>query len=268
MKMMLIAGHGGTPYDPGACGCSYKEAVLTRELVALVKTELEAYAGLEVAVFDTGKDAYKHLKGGGALPLAGVSYVLEIHFNACVNDETGDGRTTGTEILVRSDEAGVGVEQAIVDNIAALGLKNRGVKRNDGLLVMNTVKRAGVSHALLETCFIDDRDDMTVYQANKKAVAAAIARGVATGFKLEKKAGENDIDYEKFKQFMARYERERDQMPPSKYAGEAWDALQKAGVSDGSAPRSPMTREQYAVMEQRAGRIGKCNNRVDSLKDL
>lgn len=257
MKMLLIAGHGGTPYDPGACGCGCKEAVLTRELAALVKPELEAYAGMEVAIFDQSKDAYKHLKGGGALPLAGVSYVLEIHFNACVNDEAGDGRTTGTEILVKSNEASVGVEQAIANNIAALGLKNRGVKRNDGLLVMNTVKRAGVSHALLETCFIDDRDDMTIYQANKKAVAAAIARGVATGFKLEKKEGENDMDYEKFKQFMARYEQEREKMPPSKYAGEAWDALKMVGICDGSAPRSPMTREQYAVMEQRAGRIGK-----------
>ena len=257
MKILLISGHGGTKhYDPGAEGCGYREAVLTREQARLVQSELAKYE-VEIALYDQSKDAYQELKNGGKLPLSGVEYVLEFHFNACVNDERGDGRTTGTEVLVRSNEASVSVEQGIVNGIAAFGLKNRGVKRNNGLLVMNTVKRAGISHALVETCFIDDRDDMVIYSAKKKEIAATIAQAVANGFRLKIKE-ENDVfTYEDFKAFMSRYEKEREGLPASKFANDAWAALKDAALTDGSAPRAPLTREQYAVLEQRAGRIGK-----------
>jgi len=256
VKILIIAGHGGKPYDPGASGCGCKEAVLTRELAKLVQTELRKYETVEAVLFDQSIDAYKHIKRGGVLPLDRVNYVLEIHFNACVDDERGDGRTTGTEILVKSNEQSINVEQAIVSNLAALGLKNRGVKRNDGLLVMNTVKRAGVSHALLEVCFIDDRDDMQIYLANKKPAAAAVASGIASGFGLKKE--ENDVfTYEQFKAFMDRYEKEREGLPTSDYARKAWKALADAGITDGSKPRAPLSREDYAVMEQRKGTIGK-----------
>ena len=36
MKILLIAGHGGTPYDPGAAGCGYTEAVETRRMANAV----------------------------------------------------------------------------------------------------------------------------------------------------------------------------------------------------------------------------------------
>jgi len=52
---------------------------------------------------------------------------------------------------------------------------------------MNAVKRRGISHALIETCFIDDADDMKLYLSKKTQVAQAIARGVAEGFGLTKK---------------------------------------------------------------------------------
>ena len=37
MKILLIAGHGAG--DPGASGCGYKEANLTRELVDVYKRQ-------------------------------------------------------------------------------------------------------------------------------------------------------------------------------------------------------------------------------------
>ena len=42
MKILLIAGHGAG--DPGASGCGYKEANLTRELVNLIAPNLRKYA--------------------------------------------------------------------------------------------------------------------------------------------------------------------------------------------------------------------------------
>ena len=181
MNILLIAGHGGTPYDPGACGCGYTEAVETRRLATAVAPMLRKY-GFNVTMYDQSKDAYKVLRSGGSLPLFGIGYVLEIHLNAGVSDTDGNGATTGTEVLVHTAESGVSVEQAICRRIAALGFKNRGVKRRDNLQVMNTVHRAGISHALVETCFIDDADDMKLYKAKFYDIARAIVDGIAEGF--------------------------------------------------------------------------------------
>jgi len=185
MNILIIAGHGGSPYDPGACGCGEKEAVLTRELARLVQTELKQIDGVNPILYNQENDAYKVLKQGGSLPLKNINYVLEIHFNAAANDPNGNGRTTGTEVLVHTSENGVGVETAICQKICALGFTNRGVKRRSNLLVMNTVKRNGISHALIETCFIDDADDMKLYRSVKNKIAQAIAAGVAEGFGLQ-----------------------------------------------------------------------------------
>ena len=46
MKILLIAGHGAG--DPGASGCGYKEANLTRELVNLIAPKLRKYANVDV----------------------------------------------------------------------------------------------------------------------------------------------------------------------------------------------------------------------------
>lgn len=60
--------------------------------------------------------------------------------------------------------------------------------------------------------------------------------------------GDNRMDYETFKEYMGRYERELAQKGPSGWAGEAWERAREAGLLDGSAPRSPLTREQAAVV--------------------
>ena len=181
MKILLIAGHGGSPYDSGAVGCGYTEAVETRRMATAVAPLLRNY-GFEVVMYDQKNDAYKVLKNGGSLPLSGVGYVIELHLNAAANDPQGNGKTTGVEVLVHTAEKGITVEQAICRRIAALGFQNRGVKRRGDLLVMNTVHRKGISHALIETCFVDDADDMKLYKAKFYDIARAIADGVAEGF--------------------------------------------------------------------------------------
>ena len=193
MKILLIAGHGGTPYDSGAVGCGYTEAVETRRMANAVAPLLRAY-GFEVEMYDQSKDAYKVVTQGGSLPLAGVGYVLEFHLNAAANDLSGNGVTTGTEIFVHTSEKGITVEQAILRRVCALGFKNRGVKRLSGLAVLKHVVNRGVSHALVETCFIDDRDDMNLYGAKFDAIARAIADGVADGFGVTVQEPEKEDD--------------------------------------------------------------------------
>ena len=175
MKILLIAGHGQG--DPGAVGNGYREADLTREVVTNVVKYLKCFADVEI--FDFDKDMYKYLKNGNKYDFDRYDYVLEIHFNAL------NGNAYGTEVLVHQNENGTSVENAILNNFSALGFTNRGVKRRGDLKVMNTVKKIyGVSHALVEVCFIDNKNDIKKYIANADSVAKAIAEGVIDGFGL------------------------------------------------------------------------------------
>lgn len=180
MKILLICGHGAG--DPGAVGNGCKEADLVREIAPKLKNILSDYA--EVTLFDPNKNMYKYLKST-SFNFKNFDYVFELHFNACVNDKNGDGNTTGTEILVHNLEKGTSVEELIVNNISKLGFKNRGVKRRVDLQNMNICKKTqGVSYALLETCFIDDFDDMHLYNQKKCDIIEAIAKGIIEGFGL------------------------------------------------------------------------------------
>lgn len=234
-KILLIAGHGNG--DSGAVGCGFKEADLTREMVRLISNKLLPCATVDIA--DTSKNWFDYVcKKGGSLITKGYDYALEIHFNACVNDTKGNGITTGTEIYVTTSEKGTSVEQAIVDNIAVLGLKNRGVKRyNWGLI--NYIKKQGVSSALLETCFIDDADDMKIYTAKKDKIAEAVAKGIIDGFKLKKEGG--NVSVERFTDIKGNF------------AESQINEIVDMGIMQGTGnnkfePNEPLTRAQVAVV--------------------
>lgn len=183
MKILLIAGHGGS--DMGAVAFGRKEADLARELVPMIRDELRAY-GAAVDLYDPKRSAYHDLIANGyTYNFKPYDYVLEVHFNAYRQDP-GNGKTTGTEIFVTPNEKTITVEESIVKRISALGLTNRGVKR-EKLAVIMRAKAQGVSSALLEVCFIDDADDMKIYTAKKQQIAQAIADGIADGYKLKKK---------------------------------------------------------------------------------
>lgn len=79
------------------------------------------------------------------------------------------------------------------------------------------------------------------------------ARLVAPEVKKEVKK----VTYDEFCAYMARYEKELEAKAASAWAEKAWKALQAAGVTDGTQPQSPLTREQFAVMMQRMGFVGK-----------
>ena len=95
----------------------------------------------------------------------------------------GNKKTTGTEIYVTKGEKVVSSEENILKGMEILGFKNRGVKRKNYDLI-NYIKKQGVSSALIEVCFLDDKDDVDLYMSKKKEVAKAIAEGIAKGYKL------------------------------------------------------------------------------------
>ena len=239
MKILLIAGHGDG--DPGATGCGYKEADLARDVVSLLRTQLEIETDIEVEVFDITRNPYKYLKNN-AFDFTGYDLVLEVHFNACVDDVTGDGKTTGTEILVHASKSDTGAEEAVLKKICALGFKNRGVKKRSDLQNMNICKGQGVSYALLETCFIDDFDDMELFAIKTHEVVEAIVDGLCEGFGIEKKEKKN---MDKFTDIKGHWAED--------VINEAAEEGIVNGRGDGTfRPDEPITRAEALAMVMRA----------------
>ena len=249
MNILLIAGHGNG--DPGACAMGYQEANETRRMANISKPKLE-HLGITVIMYDQNKNAYDTVRYGGALPLQGIDYVIELHLNAGVGDTSGNGYTTGTEVLIHASEPGSTVEECILSKICALGFTNRGVKRRGDLAVMGYVVSNGISHALIETCFIDDADDMMLYEKNFDAIAGAIAAGVAKGFGLET---EEEMQFTKeeaawLKQLYAKSK----ETAASDWAADVVKEAKKDGIMDGSRPRDVSREEAVAMIVRALGR--------------
>ena len=102
-----------------------------------------------------------------------VDLDVSIHFNAGAQAEA-DGKTTGTEVLVYGNTStAVPWAQQIADSIAALGYRNRGVKERPGLYILKHTKAPAL---LVECCFVDDPEDVSLYSADR--MAAAIVAGI------------------------------------------------------------------------------------------
>lgn len=103
-----------------------------------------------------------------------VDLDISIHFNSGVNDKTGNRTTTGTEAYVYSSASKAKVyAQNISNHIASLGFKNRGVKTSSSLYFLKNTKSPAL---LVECCFVDDKDDADLYNADK--MAQAIVKGI------------------------------------------------------------------------------------------
>ena len=179
-RMLVMAGHGRNQdgsWDPGAVGCGYQEADLARELRDLIKTAADrAGVGCDIA---PDRNHYSYFKAGGQYDVSSYDYVLEVHFNASATSD------------IDESETGHSVEDAILSNLYSLGNRQAwdGVVVSQrqwpsGLLVQSRIRAQGVSHAVLETCFITDWDDVSWYLANKTKIASAIVAGIQQGFGL------------------------------------------------------------------------------------
>ena len=192
-RMLVMAGHGCNQdgsWDPGAVGCGYQEADLARELRDLIKAAADrAGVGCDIA---PDRNHYSYFKAGGQYDVSNYDYVLEVHFNASATpDQAGDGQLKGSMVYIDQSETGHSVEDAILSNLYSLGSRQAwdGVvvaqrQWPSGLMVQSRIRAQGVSHAVLETCFITDWDDVSWYLTNKTKIASAIVAGIQQGFGL------------------------------------------------------------------------------------
>ena len=173
MTINVHAGHNRTV--PGACG-----------LIDEVTEGRKVKDGVIAKLKTLGHTAYDCTDDAGASQSANLANIVakcnahsvdldvSIHFNAAANDPAGNGRTTGTEVLVYSASSAAAPYAAnICAAIAALGFRNRGVKERPGLYVLKHTRAPAL---LVECCFVDDADDAALY--NAEAMAAAIVQGI------------------------------------------------------------------------------------------
>lgn len=177
MRIGIDMGHTLSGEGTGSQGCGYKEQNLTRELGKIVIEMLkkEGHTIYDCTVDKSSNNAQQLIDRVNKANKQLLDLFVSIHFNACVNDVKGDGRTTGTEVLLHSmSSKAKPYAERIVKKIANVGLKNRGVKTHNAYVLKHTKAPA----LLIETCFIDDRDDMNVYLKSPKKVAKAIVEGI------------------------------------------------------------------------------------------
>lgn len=122
-----------------------------------------------------------------------VDLDVSIHFNAGAGDSAGNGVTTGTEVYIyNTNSKAKPYAQKVANSIAALGFKLRDdavkddVKNASYLYVLKNTKAPAM---VVECCFVDDKDDVALY--DYKSMAEAIVYGI-TGQKYEEPKTETD----------------------------------------------------------------------------
>lgn len=252
MNILLISGHGAG--DPGATGNGKREADETRKVTAALHKILSKYCS--VSTYPSDRNAFEDYKNGTLAAVAQFQkydYVLEVHFNA-ISNSPSDGKTKGVEAYVPTTTTDTSLEQSICAAVSKCGLTNRGVKLKNWSVIARA-KQSGVPSSLLEVCFIDDPDDMSVYLNKFNAIVDSIASSIVNHFHLNEE--EPDVTYETFKEYMDQYLMELAAKNPSDWSKDARIWAEENGIIQGDANgnkkyKSNITREEAVAILFRA----------------
>lgn len=167
-KHLVICGHGQgrTTYDPGAVNSKrgITEAGKVRELARL----MSKYSGKNID-YITDQNVYDYK----SLAILGKGYdsVTELHFNAF------NGTARGTEVLIQSSLTADKEDLAIL-SVLSRHFQNRGIKKVDWLYNANEAKNRGYTYRLVEIAFIDNEEDMTIFENKKEELAKGLVSAI------------------------------------------------------------------------------------------
>lgn len=219
-SILILCGHGQG--DSGAVGMWngswIQEQAYTRDFGRRIYNALLKSGKVNVDLFNTNLDMYQQnrdilnatyvggsrlqtrITGSGAYKESTIKalsrysripdpmkydYVLEIHFDASgVKDYGGNGSMKGVFVYVNSNKRNTRIDSKITYAIHNLGLPICGpaVWKSSGLLNARVYNEMGVSYGLLETCFIDDKDDMAFYMRRRDDMAEAVSKAIIDYF--------------------------------------------------------------------------------------
>ncbi|WP_097025558.1 N-acetylmuramoyl-L-alanine amidase [Clostridium peptidivorans] len=183
MKFAIDIGHNCSP-DIGAKGIKFEDA-LTKEVGSKVIEKLkklghEVINVLPVRCNSVSDSLNRRVQVSN---LNNVNLYVSIHFNA------GGGQ--GSEVyFYPGSTTGERYSKSVLSELVKLGYKNRGVKNGSSLYVVRNAKAPAI---LIEVSFVDSKDDMSKYNAEK--IANAIVKGL-TGKAPEESVPVKDNDKE------------------------------------------------------------------------
>mgnify|MGYP004533785779 FL=1 len=179
MKEIILAidiGHN-VPYDTGAVGIRRED-----DLNMLVGNALiSKLRGRGIKVVNCTPNTAKSLNDSLYQRViiannCGATLFVSIHHNACPGGY-------GAEVLCikdnYQDRLSTKVGEAILNELASIGLRNRGVKDRRDLYVINNTSMPAL---LVECAFVDSSLDMANY--NPEKTATAIYKGICTALAL------------------------------------------------------------------------------------
>ena len=161
--------------DSGAEGCGKREQDLTRLVGGLVTVKLKAKGHTVIRCTVNSANSVNSALNTIVLMsnIQKVDLFFSIHFNA--SNTLGHG----TEIYTYGGKQMVQATN-ILKNIARLGYVNRGIKDGSHLAVVHNTKAPSM---LIECCFIDNKNDMALFNAEKMADAIVSGLVGASDFK-------------------------------------------------------------------------------------
>jgi len=175
MDLIISVGHTLTGKGTGAVGF-LNESICTREIGERVKAMLEAmgYNVIYLRVDQSDNDLYDRVSKATA---SNGTLFIEIHLNA--------GGGMGVEIFTYGAKE-IPEARRILNQIVALGFRNRGIKDGKGLYV---IRNTNMPSMLIECCFVDTQEDANLYNADN--LAKAIVKGI-TGQQIQSNTGNTD----------------------------------------------------------------------------
>ena len=164
--IVIDAGHGGS--DPGAVYERRREKDDNLSL-AIAVGELLSRQGVSV-IYTRTTDVYQTpFEKAQMANQADADFFISFHRNS--SEEPN--QYTGVETLVYDNS---GIKQTMAENIngalSELGFRNLGVKARPGLVVLRRTKMPAL---LIETGFLNNEQDNTLYDEKQEEIARAIA---------------------------------------------------------------------------------------------
>lgn len=181
-KIRKVTVHGGhNPSGKIACGASdlldesAENRYIAKRVIKLLKKNGVKAVNCTVNNGKSQSDVLRRICAKcNAVKDAGLH--ISIHFNSGINDQKGDGKTGGTEVWLTKNTSDKGdTARRICHNMSKLGFTKRGVKTTNSLYFLNHTKAPAI---LVETCFVDDKDDYILYKKKRDLAAMAIASAV------------------------------------------------------------------------------------------
>lgn len=210
LVIVLDPGHDASIHA-GASANGVREEIVTLKIAEYCKKVLEQYAG--VSVYMTRTDGNCPFPGTNSIDdiLKRVEWAKTKDADAFISfhiNSSDSSAAHGAEVYYPKGEEGAqNLAKDIVEELAKLGIKNRGEKSDESYAVIRHSKRNGFPGLIIEHAFVSNASDAKWFQTeeNLRKLGEADAAGIINYYGLKKGVWEFTDGYWKWKEGLGRY---------------------------------------------------------------